>query len=71
MTEAIFGLIGVVIGGGLNLVGLCWIERRRDRRTAQVAARILRPGVGATSCSTLWRWRSGSPDAVDDDLSGS
>jgi hypothetical protein len=45
VTEAIFGLVGVVIGGGLNLAGLWWIERTRDRRTARMAARILIPDV--------------------------
>lgn len=45
MSEAIFGLVGVVIGGLLNAVGLWVIEYRRDRRVAQVAARLLAPDL--------------------------
>jgi hypothetical protein len=45
VSEAIFGLVGVVIGGLLNAVGLWVIEYRRDRRVAQVAARLLIPDL--------------------------
>ena len=45
MTAAIFGLIGVVIGGALNLIGLWVLETRRDRRGTQVAARLLIPDL--------------------------
>lgn len=42
MTEAIFGLIGVVVGGlisgGISLI----LERRKEHVTARVAARLVR-----------------------------
>jgi hypothetical protein len=38
VSEAIFGLIGVVIGGALNLIALWYLDLRRDRRGTQTAA---------------------------------
>jgi hypothetical protein len=41
MTEAIFGLVGVVIGGLLN-VGVAYVAERRERKTdVKVSARLL------------------------------
>jgi hypothetical protein len=41
MTAAIFGLLGVIIGGLLN-AGIAWIgDRRRSRRDARVAIRLV------------------------------
>jgi hypothetical protein len=45
VSEAIYTLIGVVIGGLLNMAGLWWVEYRRDRRVALVAARLLIPDL--------------------------
>jgi hypothetical protein len=43
VSEAIFGLIGVVIGGLLNGVVLYLMERTRDSRDTRTAARMLLP----------------------------
>lgn len=41
MTEAIFGLVGVVVGGVLN-GGITWlVERRNQRDQVRVAARLV------------------------------
>jgi hypothetical protein len=42
MTEAIFGLLGVVLGGVLTGVVGYVAERRRQRQLARVSARIVR-----------------------------
>jgi hypothetical protein len=41
MTEAIFGLAGVVIGGLLNGGVSLMVEHRREKREARTAARLL------------------------------
>jgi len=41
MTTAIFGLIGVLVGGVLNGVVTAAIEARRDARALQAATRLL------------------------------
>src|SRR4051794_25968997 len=41
MTEAIFGLVGVVIGGVLSGGVTLWVERVRERRGARSAARLV------------------------------
>ncbi len=42
MTAAIFGLLGVIVGGVLNGVVAYWLERRREVREAIVGARLVR-----------------------------
>lgn len=41
MTAAIFGLIGVVVGGLLNLAVAAWHENRRDRLRVRPVARLV------------------------------
>ena len=41
MTAAIFGLLGVVVGGVLNLAAGLWNERRRERRDVRPTARLV------------------------------
>lgn len=42
MTDALFGLLGVIVGGVLTgFVGIA-VEHQRERRLARVAARVLR-----------------------------
>jgi hypothetical protein len=41
VTAAIFGLIGVIVGGLLNGVVALWQERRRELRHARPAARLV------------------------------
>ena len=42
MTAAIFGLIGVLVGGILNGVVAHWLDNRRDFRAAVISARLVR-----------------------------
>lgn len=42
VTAAIFGLLGVIVGGVLNGAVAHWSERRKDRRLGVVAARLVR-----------------------------
>jgi hypothetical protein len=42
MTEAIFGLVGVVIGALIGSVTTVFIEKRKERLAARVAARLVR-----------------------------
>jgi hypothetical protein len=46
MTEAIFGLIGVIIGGVLQTGANWWMERRREDWAARKAGRLLTPAFG-------------------------
>jgi hypothetical protein len=58
VTEAVIGLIGVVVGGVLT-GGVAYIlERRRETREAQIARRVMRAQFGQTL------------KAVDDGLKG-
>lgn len=41
MTAAIFGLLGVIVGGALNVAAAEWQIRRRERREARPAARLV------------------------------
>ena len=41
MTAAIFGIIGVIVGGLLNGAVAAWQQRRRERRAARPAARAV------------------------------
>lgn len=43
MTAAIFGLVGVLIGGALNIVNAYLAERRAQKREGRTAARLLLP----------------------------
>ena len=49
MTEAIFGLVGVLIGGVLSGAVTLWIDRTRERRDAQAAVRLVRDEVGRSA----------------------
>jgi hypothetical protein len=42
MTEAIFGLVGVIIGALIGSVTTLFIEKRKERLAARVAARLVR-----------------------------
>jgi hypothetical protein len=42
MTTAIFGLVGVIIGGVLNAVVTRWLEEKRALASARAAARLVR-----------------------------
>lgn len=46
MTEAIFGLIGIIIGGVLQTGANWWMERRREDWAARKAGRLLAPAFG-------------------------
>lgn len=46
MAEAIFGLVGVVVGGLLTGVVTLLLERRRENQEARVAQRIARSELG-------------------------
>lgn len=46
MTEAIFGLLGVLIGGLLQTSTTWWMERRREDWDARKAGRLLAPRFG-------------------------
>jgi hypothetical protein len=41
VTEAIFGLLGVIVGGVLNAAGGLWSARRTESASAKAAARLL------------------------------
>ena len=41
LTAAIFGLLGVIVGGVLNAGAALWQERRRERREARPTARLV------------------------------
>ena len=41
MTAAIFGLLGVIVGGVLNALMAAWLERRRARAEVRSACRLL------------------------------
>lgn len=41
MTAAIFGLVGVIVGGVLNGLVSYWLERQREQRAVRAAARLL------------------------------
>ena len=49
MTDAVFGLLGVLVGGAITGWTTYALERRRERAAARVAARLVRedllPGV--------------------------
>ncbi len=54
MTEAIFGLVGVVIGGLLN-GGVSWLsDRGKLRRNARVAARLVLSEIRENDFSLGW-----------------
>jgi hypothetical protein len=58
MTEAIFGLVGVLVGGLLNGAGLWLVERHRSRRAARTAARLLLPElIEIERILTIRMWR--------------
>lgn len=42
MAEAVFGLIGVIIGGFISSGATLLLERRRERMAARVGARLVR-----------------------------
>jgi hypothetical protein len=42
MTAAIFGLLGVIVGGVLNGLVSAWLERRARRSDGQTGARLVR-----------------------------
>lgn len=46
MTEAIFGLLGVVVGGVMQSSATWWMERRREDWAARKAGRLLAPAFG-------------------------
>jgi hypothetical protein len=58
VTEAVFGLIGVVVGGVLTGAVAYVLERRRETREARIARRIMRAQFGQAL------------KAVDDGLKG-
>ena len=41
MTAAIFGLIGVIVGGLLNAAAVAWQARRGEKATARLASRLV------------------------------
>jgi hypothetical protein len=58
VTEALFGLIGVVVGGVLTGAVAYVLERRRETREARIARRVMRAQFGQAL------------KAVDDGLKG-
>jgi hypothetical protein len=70
VTAAIFGLIGVVLGGLLNAGVSALAERRRTRREARAASRLLERELQAAA-EALHQWldtRDGSSPAPRDAL---
>ena len=50
MTEAIFGLTGVVIGALISGLTSLLLQKRNERLTARVAARLVRDDLYLASC---------------------
>jgi hypothetical protein len=46
MTAAIFGLVGVIIGGLINAVVAAWQARRADKASARTGARLVALELG-------------------------
>jgi hypothetical protein len=71
MTEAIFGLIGVIIGGlisgGINL----FLQQRKERLSAKVSARLVRDDLYLAACwiedaVTEGEWEYGSDRKINE-----
>lgn len=69
MTAAIFGLLGVVVGGLLNGYVSSRAERRRDRAEGRAAARLLeRELQSALGGIRAWCEKTSSADPLPEDV---
>jgi len=54
MTEGIFSLVGVLVGGAITLLTTIWLDRVRERTGLTAAARLIYLELAEASTAVAW-----------------